>query len=82
MLPIPPDLLARYDEILSQNAIPAYQQPHYRKWLCFYLDFCAKYDHPPLDRETVRAFLPKLAEKTVAEWMRKQATDAVRLYFV
>jgi integrase len=74
--------LARYDEILSQSDIPAYQQPHYRKWLRFYLDFCAKYDHPPLDRDTVRAFLHKLAEKTVAEWMRKQATDAVRLYFV
>jgi integron integrase len=82
MLPIAPDLLLRYDETLSRNAIPAHQRPHYRKWLRFYLDFCAKYGHPPLERESVRAFLHKLAEKNQAEWMRKQATDAVRLYFV
>jgi integron integrase len=82
MLPLPPDLLSRYDDTLSQNAIPAYRHPHYRKWLRFYLDFCTKYGHPPLERESVRGFLHKLAEKDQAEWMRKQAIDAVRLYFL
>jgi hypothetical protein len=82
MLPLPPDLLARYDETLSQSAIPAHQQPHYRKWLRFYLDFCGKYDQQPLERETVRAFLRKLREKDQPEWMRTQAVDAVRLYFL
>ncbi len=82
MLPIPPDLLARYDETLSQNAIPAHQQTHYRKWLRFYLDFCGKYEQSPLERESVRAFLHKLREKNQADWMRTQAVDAVRLYFL
>lgn len=81
MLPIPPDLLSRYDKTLSQNQVPPYQQPHYRKWLRFYLDFCDKYDQRSLDRESVRAFLRKLVEKGQPDWMRKQAVDAVRLYF-
>jgi site-specific recombinase XerD len=42
MLAIPPDLLSRYDASLAQNEIPEYQRPHYRRWLRFYLDFCAK----------------------------------------
>jgi hypothetical protein len=67
MLPLPPDLVARYDETLSHSAIPAHQQPHYRKWLRFYLDFCGKYDRPPLERETVRGFLRKLREKDQPE---------------
>ncbi len=81
MLSIPPDLLSRYDDALAQDGVPPHQQPHYRRWLRFYLDFCAKYDQPPLERGSVRAFLRKLEEKNQAEWMRKQAVDAVRLYF-
>jgi len=83
MLPLPPELSSRFDETLSQHGIPDYQQPHYRKWLLrFYLDFCAKYGQPALERTSVRAFLRKLAEKGQDDWMRKQAVDAVRLYFV
>lgn len=81
MLAIPPDLLSRYDSALAQDEIPEYQRAHYRRWLRFYLDFCAKYEHAALERETVRAFLRKLREKGQADWMRKQALDAVRLYF-
>jgi integron integrase len=81
MLPIPPELLARYDESLAREALPEHQRPHYRRWLRFYLDFCAKYDHPTRERDSVRAFLRKLREKGQAEWMRKQAVDAVRVYF-
>jgi hypothetical protein len=82
MLPIPPDLLAGYDESLSRNATPSYQQPHYRKWLRFYPDFCNKYDRPALDRSSVRAFLDELAGRNQAEWMPDQAIDAVRPYIV
>ncbi|WP_295884520.1 site-specific integrase [uncultured Thiohalocapsa sp.] len=81
MLAIPPDLLACYDAALAQDGIPEYQRAHYRRWLRFYLDFCAKYERAPLERETVRSFLRKLLEKGQADWMRKQAVDAVRLYF-
>ena len=82
MLPLAPDLVSRYNRTLTQASIPGQLQPHYRKWLRFYLDFCSKYDCLPLDRDSVRGFLRKLAGKGQAEWMRKQATDAVRLYFV
>jgi hypothetical protein len=81
MLAIPPDLLSRYDASLAQNEIPEYQRPHYRRLLRFYLDFCAKYERPAHERESVRAFRRKLEEKGQAEWMRTQAIDAVRLYF-
>lgn len=82
MLPLPPQLSSRFDETLSRHEIPVYQQPHYRRWLRFYLDFCAKYGHAALERTSVRAFLRKLADKGQDDWMRKQAVDAVRLYFV
>jgi hypothetical protein len=75
MLPIPPDLL-------SQNAVPPYQQPHYLKWLRFYLDFCSKYGQRSLERESVPAFLRTLEEKGQPDWMRKPAVDAVRLFFL
>ncbi|EGV31648.1 integrase family protein [Thiorhodococcus drewsii AZ1] len=82
MLPLPPELSSWFDETLSRHEIPVYQRPHYRKRLRFYLDFCAKYGHRALERSSVRAFLRKLAEKGQDDWMRKQAVDAVRLYFV
>jgi len=82
MFPLPPQLSSRFDETLSRYEVPMYQQPHYRKWLRFYLDFCAKYGYAALARTSVRAFLRKLAEKGQDDWMRKQAVDAVRLYFV
>jgi len=80
--PLPPELSSWFDETSSRHEIPVYQRPHYRKRLRFYLDFCAKYGHRALERSSVRAFLRKLAEKGQDDWMRKQAVDAVRLYFV
>jgi hypothetical protein len=44
MLGIPPDLLYSYDAALAQDEIPEFQRAHYRRWLRFYLDFCAKYE--------------------------------------
>jgi len=79
--PLPPELSSWFDETLSRHEIPVYQRPHYRKWLRFYLNFCAKSGHRALERTSVRAFLRKLAEKGQDDWMRKQAVDAVRLYF-
>ena len=35
MLPIPPELLARYDESLAREAIAEHQRPHYRQWRRF-----------------------------------------------
>ena len=81
VLTIPSDLQSRYDASLARNEVAEYQRPHYRRWLRFYLDFCAKYEHPARERESVRAFLRKLRDKGQAEWMREQATDAVRLFF-
>ena len=63
MLSIPPDLLARYDESLAREAIPEHQRPHSRRCLRFYLDFCAKYERPAQERDTVRAFVRKLGQK-------------------
>lgn len=35
----------------------------YLLWLRFYLDFCAKYECPPRDRDSLQPFLQKLAAK-------------------
>ena len=63
MLASPPDLLSRYDESLAQIAIPEHRRPHYCRWLRLYVDFCAKYERPARERESVRACRRKLEEK-------------------
>lgn len=45
---IPPDILARFDDILKQRGIPLFQIHEYRQWLRYFLDFRAEY---PLSAE-------------------------------
>jgi hypothetical protein len=44
MLQTPREIAARFDRALESARIAEYVRPHYRRWLRFYLDFCAKYE--------------------------------------
>ena len=41
------------------------------KWLRYYLDFCAKYDEPPRDEDSLAPFLQKLASKRQTRMARR-----------
>ena len=81
MLPIPPDILASFDEILKKREVPAQIHIHYRKWLRYFLDFCHKYPPPANKSEQVKLFIDKLRSKKQSSKLCKQAAHAVSLYF-
>ena len=51
------------------------------KWLRYYLDFCAKYGHPPRDHDSQGPFLQKLASKNQSKGQQSQAARALKLYY-
>ncbi|MBU1694180.1 MAG: integron integrase, partial [Verrucomicrobia bacterium] len=48
---------------MERAGVPGSESGAYLMWLRFYLDFCAKYEQPPRDRDSLQPFLLKLAEK-------------------
>ncbi len=78
---LPREILSLFDEALVREAIPAERHVYYRKWLCYYLDFCAQYQINGADGKKLPAFLEKLREKHQSEYYRRQAAHAVSLYF-
>jgi len=57
MIVIPPDVLARFESILTKKSVPNALRYHYKKWLRYYLDFCQKYNHPTSTRESLQQFI-------------------------
>jgi integron integrase len=81
MLIIPDEILIPFDAIMRQKAIPQHLQPHYRKWLRYYLDFRVKYPPPDSKSEHVRLFIEKLRSKNQSQKHLEQAADALSLFF-
>ena len=81
MKQIPPKISTLYDGHLNNKAIPKKEHFNYRKWLRYYLDFCLKYNHDPLRKETLKSFIEKLQEKRQTQQQQKQAFHAVSLYY-
>ena len=81
MLPIPQDVLAKFDALLRERAVPAPFQADYRKWLRYFLDFRSKYPLPDSRSEQVRLFIEKLQKKNQTSEQQKQAAHALSLYF-
>ena len=81
MIAVTNAVITQYDSILKRQEIPVAQYADYKKWLRFFLDFCAKY--PETNGEAVRLqpFLEKLWEKKQNEEQRKQAEHAITLYY-
>jgi hypothetical protein len=80
MIVVPYTVFTRYDSVLNQQEIPISQYADYKKWLRFYLDFCAKYPDPKGAIQREQPFLEKLREKKQSEDKRKQAAHAIALY--
>jgi hypothetical protein len=81
MLPIPQDVLAQFEAVLKERAVPVSFHADYKKWLRYYLDFCAKYSLPDSKSEHVRLFIEKLRKKNQTPEQQKQAAHVLSLYF-
>ena len=81
MIPIPPEIKIFYDTALVKKGVPQTAHSHYRKWLRYYLDFCLKYHHQPANKESLAPFGQKLKDKKQTEQQRKQASDAVSIFY-
>lgn len=80
MIQLPSQLSDRYTIFLTSQNIPTVQHRYYIKWLRYYLDFCHKYDFNKNSKDSLPAFLEKLAEKNQAERLRNQANQAISIY--
>lgn len=81
MKTIPEKLKEPFLDALRAQKIPANQVQDYLKWLLFYLDFCAKYRHPPRDHDSMQPFLHKLASKRQTPEQQEQAAASVSVYY-
>lgn len=81
MLPIPGDVLARFNEVLIKRVANTSSHGYYRKWLQYFLDYCPKYSPPEARSERVRLFIEKLRSKKQTEQQCNQAAHAISLFF-
>jgi hypothetical protein len=81
MLSIPQDVLAEFDAVLRECAVPAPFYGDYRKWLRYFLDFRRKYPLPDSRSEQARLFIEKLRAKKQTPKQQSQAAHALSLYF-
>ena len=81
MNPVPYDVMSRYETIITKRNIDMSLHADYKKWLRYYLDFCAKYPVPESKSERIRLFSLKLRDKKQSEQQLEQAIHAVFLYF-
>ncbi len=80
MIQVPGAVLARFEMCLATKNIPEKLRIHYKKWLRFFLDFCAKYQRDADKAESLADFQKKLREEGQTEIQQKQASHAVELY--
>jgi integron integrase len=81
MIPVPNDVMCKYNAVLKEHGIDSDLFSDYKKWLRYFFDFCAKYAESVCLSEQVRLFLQKLREKKQSEAKCRQAAHAVSLYF-
>lgn len=77
MLTVPPEILMQFVVLLKKRAVPSIKYNSYKKWLWFYLDFCAKYRLTDSSSKSLPQFLSKLREKKQADEQIMQAAHAV-----
>ena len=65
MQPVPPEVTASFERRLNEVGVPGPRRPDYRKWVCFYLDFCHKYGHPPRSPTSLGPFLDSDLEGSI-----------------
>ncbi len=81
MLSVTDDILIKFEAVLDKRGIDRKQYFEFKKWLRYFLNFCAKYPVPEAHSDQVRLFIRKLREKGQTSFQQKQAAYAVSLYF-
>ncbi len=81
MRPVPAPILKSFEAVLEKRAISPLERANYKKWLRYFLDFCAKYPVPDARPDQVRLFIDKLREKNQTPFQQNQAAHAVSIYF-
>ena len=81
MLPVPSQLLERFDKYFQSQKTPNNLQWAYKKWLRYYLDFCDKYKHPPGLKDSLPEFINKLHEKKQSNQQQEEAATAITIYY-
>jgi len=81
MIPVQNDVMTCYERVLSSKGVEAGRHRDYRKWLRFYVDFCARYPADGSKTEQLQRFSAKLREKGQTARQRQQAIHAVFIYF-
>lgn len=80
MLQIPKNVALAFEKWLEAEELSPPGRVEYRKWLRYYLDFCAKYNHPAADRDSLPEFLRKLSSKGQSVERQKTAAASVQAY--
>jgi hypothetical protein len=72
MKSILPEIKVLYDAALIKKRVTLPANFHYRKWLRFryHLDFCLKYHHEPVNKESLAPFFQKLKDNNQTERSR------------
>ena len=78
---IPSALQEQFEEYLRNKSIPNSSRGAYKKWLRYYLDFCRKYNFPPIRKESLPHFIRKLQGKKRTKMQQEQAVNAITLYY-
>jgi len=81
MIALPSIILERFDQVLRNKALPNNTRFVYTKWLRFYWDFCHKFQHIPLNANSLPLFLKKLQDKQQSKRHQQQAHQAVSLFY-
>ena len=82
MRKIPDKLSTWYNRrALERAGLSQADRSLWQKWLRYYLDFCAKYQHPPRDPDSLPLFLQKLSSKNQTADQQAQAAEAVQLFY-
>ncbi len=80
MIKIPLEAYKLYQNRLSGLGISSRENPHYVKWVRYYLDFETKYGESVGAPKMLDAFISKLASKGQSAGLRDQARKAVNIY--
>lgn len=80
MIKLPLETFKLYQARLALLGVSDPEQPHYVKWVRYFLDFEAKYGNGQPSPVVVASFMAKLASKGQSQSLRDQARRAVRIY--
>ena len=81
MIQLPNHLIEQYRVHSIKRGIENKDFADYLKWVRYFLDYCEKYCVSGDEEQRIHLFLEKLKEKKQAEARRRQAYQAVSLYF-